>query len=119
MTSGGSIFIQGKDDGITNLGPHPSATISYDDDRENTLGVGDIGTCSDSPTFWFFTPSSHPCKVQNPTVDQTDSALSAEGKIFVVANTVNLNGLVQSGIGQKIFKLRILQLIPLQPLMIH
>ena len=28
MTSGGSIFIQGKDDGITNLGPHPSATIS-------------------------------------------------------------------------------------------
>ena len=101
LTSGGSIFIQGKDDGITNLGPHPSSTISYDDDRENTLGVGDIGTCSDSPTFWFFAPSSHPCKVQNPTVDSTDSALSAEGKIFVVANTVNLNGLVQSGIGQK------------------
>ena len=101
MTSGGSIFIQGKDDGITNLGPHPSATISYDDARENDIGVGAIGTCSDSPTFWFFAPSSLPCKIANPTVNQTDSALSAEGKIFVVANTVNLNGLVQSGIGQK------------------
>ena len=39
LTSGGNLFIQGKGDGIHNLGPHPDAAFSnYVDDRENALG---------------------------------------------------------------------------------
>ena len=39
LTSGGNLFIQGKGDGIHNLGPHPDAAFSnYVDPRENAPG---------------------------------------------------------------------------------
>ena len=40
LTSGGNLFIQGKGDGIHNLGPHPDAAFSnYVDPRENAPGA--------------------------------------------------------------------------------
>ena len=98
MTSGGSLFISSPDNATRNLGPHPDAAFSsLVNPRENSPGSGSgansLGTCGGSGE-----PS---CSVSSATQSDENSAIAVGGKIFMVANSVNLNGLVQSGFTNK------------------
>ena len=97
LTSGGALFISNKGNGVNNMGPHPTAAFSsYVDPRENSPGQGtsasSTGGCN---------AVTLPCTVNNVTQDNQSSYTIAGGKIFISANTVNLNGLIQSGVAQK------------------
>ncbi len=104
MTAGGSLFISNKGNGITNLGPHPDGGFSsFVNPRLNSLGVGavgwdSLGGCGGA------NDRTIACNQANaagePQFSGQDYVLAGE-KIFVVANTVNLNGLIQSGIAEK------------------
>ena len=111
LTSGGNLFIANKGSGITNLGPHPQAAFSnYVDPREDQPGFGtganSLGGCNDSSLPAPLQQTGVSCSVgtiaegSTPQFSGNDSIISA-GKIFVVANTINLNGLIQSGIAEK------------------
>ena len=104
LTAGGSLFISNKGNGITNLGPHPEGGFSsFVNPRLNSLGVGStgwdtLGGCGGA------NDRTINCNQTNaagqPQFSGQDFVLAGE-KIFVVANTVNLNGLIQSGIAEK------------------
>ncbi|EHI49802.1 hemolysin-type calcium-binding region [SAR116 cluster alpha proteobacterium HIMB100] len=104
MTAGGSLFISNKGNGITNLGTHPDYGFSsYVNPRVNSPGLGStgwdsLGGCGGA------NDRTIACNQANasgqPQFIGTDYVLAGE-KIFVVANTVNLNGLIQSGIAEK------------------
>ena len=113
LTSGGNLFIQGKGDGIHNLGPHPDAAFSnYVDPRENAPGANagfsgesSLGGCRTSNPANGSNQNLYDCEIASVNQSNTpqfsgNDAVIAGGKIFV-ANTVNLNGLIQSGIAEK------------------
>ena len=106
ITAGGSLFVASKDPGIYNVGPHPSTANgfnSYAADRLDGIGSStdnDLGGCGGNGMPWD-PNNSDPCSVSTATQASEDSYSIVGGRVFIVANTVNLNGLIQSGIADK------------------
>ena len=110
LTSGGNLFITNKNaDGIYNFGPHPTDGFSnFVDPREDTPGSGfssaNVGGCYNNRHAKDPAQDAYSCNVANTSSASqfsNASAVVAAGKIFAVANTINLNGLIQSGIAEK------------------
>ncbi|MDC1135924.1 hypothetical protein OAT45_04360 [Alphaproteobacteria bacterium] len=112
VTAGGALFVNDKTPGILSYGPHPESnggfgTISAS--RLDNIGVSDAdaGGCSGASGNLRLDPNnSESCTQGNLSNTQTlqaseDSRSIIAGKIFIVANTINLNGVIQSGIAEK------------------
>ena len=105
VTAGGSLFVSSKDPGIYNIGPHPSAAEGFATQANGRLdGIGqqdnDLGGCGNNGMPWD-PNNSDSCSVSTATQAGEDSYSIVGGRVFIVANTVNLNGLIQSGIADK------------------
>ena len=112
MTAGGALFVNDKTPGILSYGPHPESNGGFGTiaaSRLDNIGVSDAdaGGCSGASGNLRLDPNnSESCTQGNLSNTQTlqvneDSRSIIAGKIFIVANTINLNGVIQSGIAQK------------------
>ena len=112
LTSGGALFVNNKTPGILQYGPHPESnngfgTISAS--RLDSIGIADAdaGGCSGAPGNLKLDPNNgESCTHGNLSNTGTyqadeDSYSIVADKIFIVANTINLNSVIQSGIAQK------------------
>ena len=112
VTAGGALFVNDKTTGILSYGPHPESNGGFGTiaaSRLDNIGVSDAdaGGCSGASGNMRLDPNnSESCTQGNLSNTQTlqaseDSRSIIAGKIFIVANTINLNGVIQSGIAQK------------------
>ena len=106
LTSGGSFFVNDKTPGIYNIGPHPSSAGGFlntaSNARIDTIGAqdNDVGGCS-SNAVHLDVNNSVDCN-QTSAEQNSESSFSIAGDVvYIMANTVNINGLIQSGIAEK------------------
>ena len=111
VTAGGALFVNDKTPGIHNIGAHPEANGGFGQiasTRLDNLGQGnDVGGCQGASGNLKLDPNnSESCTEGNLSIQDTlqngdTGNRIVGGKIFLVANTVNLNGVIQSGIAEK------------------
>ena len=112
VTAGGALFVNDKTPGIHNIGAHPEANGGFGltaASRLDNVGFADqdVGGCAGASGNLRLDPNnSESCTEGNLSIQ--DSLQNGDtgnrivgGKIFLVANTVNLNGVIQSGIAEK------------------
>ena len=106
LTSGGSFFVNDKTPGIYNIGPHPSSAGGFlntaSNARIDTIGAqdNDVGGCSGNAVH-LDVNNSVDCN-QTSAEQNSESSFSIAGDVvYIMANTVNINGLIQSGIAEK------------------
>ena len=117
VTAGGALFVNDKTPGIFQYGPHPESNGGFGiiaSSRLDNIGVADAdaGGCSvlgivpHPGNLRLDANNSENCEQGNLSNTQTlqsseDGRSIIAGKIFIVANTINLNSIIQSGIAQK------------------
>ncbi|MGC6439628.1 MAG: leukotoxin LktA family filamentous adhesin [Candidatus Puniceispirillaceae bacterium] len=107
LTSGGAFFVNDKTPGIYNIGPHPSTAGGFLNTASNARidGIGsatdnDVGGCIGNEVY-LDVNNNVSCN-QATANQQSESSYSIAGDVvYIMANTVNVNGLIQSGIADK------------------
>ena len=112
VTAGGALFVNDKTPGIFQYGPHPESMNGFGaiaSARLDNIGVADAdaGGCRYAPgNLRLDRNNDESCTEGNLSNTQTlqaseDNGSIIAGKIFIVASTINLNSVIQSGIAQK------------------
>ncbi|MGC6512260.1 MAG: leukotoxin LktA family filamentous adhesin [Parvibaculales bacterium] len=114
VTSGGAFFVNDKTPGIYNIGASPTSDtrdsasdpVGYGDvaaARTDNIGQpdGDLGGCGTIVAMPFDSNNSEPCAVGTVNQSDDESARLFGDEVYIVANTINVNGLIQSGVAQK------------------
>ena len=106
LTSGGAFFVNDKSPGIYNIGPHPESPGGFFNTASSRLdGIGDsadkdVGGCSGNQVY-LDSNNSESCTQATATQAWDNSSSIAGDVVYIMANTVNINGLIQSGIADK------------------
>ena len=112
ITAGGALFVNDKTPGIFQYGPHPESMNGFGviaSTRLDDIGISDAdaGGCRYAPgNLRLDRNNDESCTEGNLSNTQTlqaseDNGSIIAGKVFIVANTINLNSVIQSGIAQK------------------
>ncbi|MGC6476026.1 MAG: leukotoxin LktA family filamentous adhesin, partial [Parvibaculales bacterium] len=120
VTSGGAFFVNDKTPGIYNVGAAPTAdTRSNNSDpqgygdvaaaRIDNIGQpdADLGGCTGSPSYAMphdnggVNNNTESCHVGTVNQSDDESARLFGDEVYIVANTINVNGLIQSGVANK------------------
>ena len=106
LTSGGAFFVNDKTPGIYNIGAHPESAGGFFNTASSRLdGIGDsqdkdVGGCSGNQVY-LDVNNSESCTEATATQAWDNSSSIAGDVVYIMANTVNINGLIQSGIADK------------------
>mgnify|MGYP000291077933 CR=1 FL=1 len=106
LTSGGAFFVNDKTPGIYNIGAHPESDGGFGQTAASRLdGVGnstdnDVGGCTGNAVH-LDVNNNVSCNEATATQASEDSYSIAGDEVYIMANTINVNGLIQSGIANK------------------
>ena len=106
LTSGGAFFVNDKTPGIYNIGAHPESDGGFANTSASRLdGIGiasdkDVGGCSGNQVY-LDGNNSESCNQATATQAWDNSSSIAGDVVYIMASTVNVNGLIQSGIADK------------------
>ncbi|MGC6517441.1 MAG: hypothetical protein ACON49_05385 [Candidatus Puniceispirillaceae bacterium] len=106
LTSGGAFFVNDKTPGIYNIGPHPESPGGFFNTASSRLdGVGDstdndVGGCTGNMVHLDVNNNVN-CNEATATQAWDNSSSIAGDVVYIMANTINVNGLIQSGIANK------------------
>ena len=106
LTSGGAFFVNDKTPGIYNIGPHPESPGGFFNTASSRLdGIGsstdnDVGGCTGNAVH-LDVNNNVSCNEATATQAWDNSSSIAGDVVYIMANTINVNGLIQSGIAQK------------------
>ena len=106
LTSGGAFFVNDKTPGIYNIGAHPESEGGFFNTASSRLdGVGnttdnDVGGCTGNAVH-LDVNNNVSCNEATATQAWDNSSSIAGDVVYIMANTINVNGLIQSGIAQK------------------
>ena len=106
LTSGGAFFVNDKTPGIYNIGAHPESSDGFGNTAASRLdGIGDatdndVGGCTGNAVH-LDVNNNVDCN-QNTATQASENSYSIAGdEVYIMANTINVNGLIQSGIANK------------------
>ena len=106
LTSGGAFFVNDKTPGIYNIGAHPESSGGFANTAASRLdGIGDstdndVGGCTGNAVH-LDVNNNVSCNQTTATQASEDSYSIAGDEVYIMANTINVNGLIQSGIANK------------------